>query len=418
MKAAIIFTITLLSLLSCPLFGQDLFEEEGFDLYGYLVNYSQAGLGTRESGLGNTLLLRLKGDWSPGPNLDFHTELSYRGSSGAQNPYVIAEKYHAGSIDQGSYPFRDFTGEFSVDHLYGSVSVGGFDIGFGKLPIAWGTGYVFNPTARTHLPGVLDPVTEETPGTIAVMPSVSFGYDLALLFYLAFQEKTHKTSAAGADGEWQNLPYGIKLVAITGSWDLSVGFIKEVLYTGTDYRRSYYVGLDAAGAAGAVGLYGEAAILLPRNEYDSAFDFSRHGVTDLFDACVGFDYTVPGIDLLLRGEYYHQGSGEKSREGYDIAKVLAGEMAVLGEDYLFFNAERIFIDYLTVSLATLVNLTDGSGVVMPLASYDLYDNFQVSGGLFLFWGEQGSEFYGEHDLGEGTFDLTDPSLFVRCKLSF
>ncbi len=418
MKTALVCTIVILTLCSLPLFGQDIFEEEGFELYGYLVNYSQAGLGIQESGLGNTLLLRLKGDWSPGTNLAFHTELSYRGSTGGQNPYVIAEKYGAGSIDQSSYPFRDFNSEFSVDHLWGRVSAGSFDISFGKLPIAWGTGYVFNPTARTHLPGVLDPVTEETPGTIAIVPSVAFSNDLALLFYLAFQEKTHKTTAAGSDGEWQNLPYGFKLVAIAGPWDLSVGFIKEILYTGTDYRRSYYIGLDAAGAAGAFGLYGEAAIFIPRNDYDSDFDFSRYGFTDLFEACLGFDYLAPGIDLLLRGEYYHQGSGEKSPAGYDIAKVLAGERAVLGEAYLFLSVERIFIDYLTVSLGTLINLTDTSGVVMPLASYDMYDNFQISGGLFVFWGAQGSEFYGEHDLGEGPFDLTDPALFVRCKLGF
>ena len=418
MKVSIVCMVAILSICSFPLFGQDLFEENGFDLYGYLLNYSQAGISEAESGLGNTLLLRLKGDFSPGPNLAFHTELSYRGSTGGQNPYVIADKYGAGSIDQLSYPFRDFNSEFNVDHLWGSAVIGSFDIMFGKLPIAWGTGYVFNPTARTHLPGVLDTVSEETPGTIAVMPSVSFSNDLALLFYLAFQEKTHKTTAAASDGDWQNLPYGLKLLAIAGSWDLSLGFIKEVLYTGSDYSRSYYISMDAAGAAGSVGLYGEGVILLPRNDTDSAFDFSRYEITDLFEVCVGFDYLIPGIELLVRGEYYHQGSGEKSSAAYDFTSVLAGEQLVLGEDYLFLGLERIFIDYLTLSLVSLVNLTDGSGVAMPLAGYDLYDNFQVSAGLFVFWGSPGSEFYGVHDIGEGPFDITDPALFLRCKLSF
>ena len=39
------------------------------------------------------------------------------------------------------------------------------DIQFGRIPIAWGTGYAFNPTAKTHPVSFLDDLSEETPGT-------------------------------------------------------------------------------------------------------------------------------------------------------------------------------------------------------------------------------------------------------------
>ena len=61
---------------------------------------------------------------------------------------------------------------------------------------------------------------------------------------------------------------------------------------------------------------------------------------------------------------------------------------VLAEDYLLFYLERTFLDYFRLSTAGL--------------------------GAMIFFGPEGSEFDGEY----AGFDLTEPAIYLRCKLSF
>lgn len=98
------------------------------------------GFRIEEAEMGNTLYMRLKGDSEPEDGLHFHFEASYTGSTGNQ-------------IES-----------FAVDHLWGAAAIGPLDLQFGKMPIAWGTGYVFNPTARTSSSAFMDTISEETPG--------------------------------------------------------------------------------------------------------------------------------------------------------------------------------------------------------------------------------------------------------------
>ncbi len=64
----------------------------------------------------------------------------------------------------------------------------------------------------------------------------------------------------------------------------------------------------------------------------------------------------------------------------------------------------------------MFNLNDFSGVIFPDISYELYSNFIVSMGGYLFAGGADTEFGGEY--GPESIDLTEPVLYVRMKLSF
>ncbi len=215
--------------------------EEKFSLYGYMVDYFQATTNYRRSqfsepNYGNALLLRLKGDWRPGRNLRFHLEFNYLNSLGNQNPYVLMDKTGLLSFDQGEYPLEDFNQRMYVDHAWGLVNLGRLDLQFGKFPIAWGTGYVFNPTARVSIPPFLDMVTEDTPGAAALMATWTFSEWLSLQTYLAFQDRTQKKYAFAEDGQSRNLPYGFKIKTILGAYDLSFSWFREVIYNDLDYR--------------------------------------------------------------------------------------------------------------------------------------------------------------------------------------
>jgi hypothetical protein len=413
-----------------PAAAQEIFYEETFSLYGYVVNYFNANLyaddwAITDSDYGNVLYGRLKGDWNPGDNLSFHAELAYQGSVGNQNPLVVFNNFELIpdelDLTDPDVTFQeDMIQNIFVDHLWGSVNLGRFDIQFGKMPIAWGTGYFFNPTAKAAAIPFLDTVTEETPGTMGIVPSVSFlGGFLSVQGYVAFQDKNHSASIFGANGRWENLPFGFKIKGIVGSFDLSAGWIKEVLYIDPPedkFLRTHYLGADFAGAIWNFGLYGEAALKM-LDEAEGKLALRDEEFFELLEICVGFDYLIPVLEIDTRVEYYHQGSGTTDKSDYETtySKLFTGEQVVLAEDYLLFYLERNFLDYFNISTAGLINLNDGSLGFVPEVSGEPFGNLEVGLGAMLFFGPPDSEFDGEYS---GSFDATDPAVYIRCKLSF
>ncbi len=458
-------------------------NEETSGLYGYLIDYFQSSLDYSDRKFsrptfGNALLLRLKGDWRPEPNLRFHMEFSYLSNVGNQNPYVLYEKLGVSGFTQSDYPLEDFNQRMFFDHVWGMANFGNFDLQFGKFPVAWGTGYVFNPTARVAFPPFLDMVTEDTPGTLAILPSYALSNRLSLEAYLAFQDKTQKKTAYQEDSDVNNLPYGIKLNTIMGSFDLSLSWIKEVLYNDLDYRpideiltqagmeyiqgivanqmmadllaageidsvlemfrqgalaemtadtpthpyykRSYYTGFDFAGAIWDFGVYGEFAFRMPRDSDDKKFALKNYSLADNLEMCAGFDYQIPGIELDTRMEYYYQGVGAKSKKDYNLLTVLSGEKLVNARNYSFLFLEKTVQDYHKFSLALFNNLDDGSYAFLPGYSYSPYNNFDITVGAFLLGGPRGSEFDGRYTL----YDVKEIDLmenlwpYVRLKISF
>ena len=335
----------------------EIFESEEaavpFSIYGYLVNFSSVNFYTSGSGIenmdmGNTFYMRLKGDFEPEEALHFHFEASYSGSMGNHSFSTLYESY-------------------AIDHLWGSVAIGLFDLQFGKIPIAWGTGYVFNPSSRTASSAYMETVSEETAGTLGVVPSVQLDSGLAIQGYIAFQDKNHVTT--GADGNFNNLPFGIKLQAAAGLFDLSAGFMKEVINDESSYSRYYYLSSDFAGAVRDFGVYGEASLRFPGDGGSLSLDYNGYNFIDSLELAAGFDYTIPEIDVISRLEYYHYGPGVSSKDLYDYDKVLSGELMLQGEDYLFLMLERVFFSYLTLTAGGIINLNAYSTVIYPGINY-------------------------------------------------
>ncbi|MFH2115160.1 MAG: hypothetical protein ABIJ86_11710 [Spirochaetota bacterium] len=396
-----------------------------FSLHGYVINYSEIRLieddeRVNDVDTGNVLYLRLKGDFDPEEALHFHFEASYTGSTGNQNPFALFAGYGLIPSDQAQtdYPYQDFIQDTALDHVWGSFAAGPLDLQFGKMPIAWGTAYVFNPSSRVASGAFMETVSEETPGTLGIAPSIRILPDMALQAYLAFQDKSHSTVAVMEAGSFDNLPFGIKLQASAGKFDLSAGFIKEVL-AGASYSRNYYLSVDFAGAVWNFGIYGEASIRLPGDGTSFSLDFGGYRFPDMLEVATGFDYSIPGIELSSRVEYYHHGSGASSKDLYDMSRTLSGELPVQGKDYAFLHFERVFSNYLTLSAGGLWNLNDLSGVLFPGVAYELYSNLLISAGAYFFVGEADTEFGGGYGIPPlDQIDLTESAVFFRLKLSF
>lgn len=387
------------------------YDTDEVSLYGYILNH----LYLTEEDIGNVLYFRLKGDWNPGLNLFFHMELGNDYRTGNRHPAYLSTLLSGSTKEVDSSTSDQLS--LKVDHLWGRVNLGKMDIQFGKIPIGWGTGYAFNPTAKAHLGSFLDDLAEETPGTLGILSGYALNDNTAFQLYLAFEDKM-RTQRPEA-GEWDRIPFGIKVQKIWGPFDFSLSWIKEVFYRpeAHDYHREYYLGADFVGAVGDFGVYGEAALNVPRNE-DGKFDFSGCQTKDLLEYCVGGDYFFPNADLTLRMEYYHQGRGVTSKADYDLMSGISTGQVLQAEDYLLVSLEKTFLNYYTFTFGSFINCNDGSFILMPKLDYNAADNLEVILGSVVLCGEKGSEFNGTWEVNGGKIEFLRPSLYIQAKLSF
>ncbi len=416
-----------------------------FSAYGYVKSSVRLGSnlfsddGPQSSGALTTL--RLKGDWEPEQLVSAHVELNVETSRGYLNPYGFQE---ATGLDvvaaagdgptpaalQAENPHENFHTELKVDHAWGLFSTGPLDLKIGRMPLAWGTAYAFNPLDRVNSDQDLGGSEgEETPGSTGLMPSLQLGGPLSLTSYLVYEEKTRSAPAGESGEDFDNYPFGLKLQGYHGGTDWSLVFMKEVLYLGdrgssidgpTDtYRRWYYLGGEVFTAWADGGLYTEIACRLPGD--NGSIDFSdEYGPDELIEAVAGVEYTLEG-GTNLRAEYYFHGRGTADSDEYQAAGLLSGELSMLGRDYLFAMVDRTFIDYLDVGLAGLCNLNDGSFALLPEISYALRSNVQLTASGLVPYGRRGSELDGRFELSPGVLpgiDLVEGGMQLEAKISF
>jgi hypothetical protein len=401
------------------------FADERMSVYGYATSLASVDfreLPSEEAELGAIAYVRMKGDFKPQEGLSFHVEAFYDARAGYQNEFIQAAD--AGLAAPGS---PSFVSAIGVDQAYGSLVAGAFSLQAGKVPIGWGSAYVFNPTQRVSRPALLDPVADETPGTLAVLPSWSPSDAFRLSAYAAFQDKSHRETVGAADGAIENLPFGARAQTTVGNFDLSACLIKEVDYVENplagagDYRRALFACLDAAGAIWDFGVYCEAALKLPMGDDGLSWEPDGFEPLDALEVAAGFDYMIPGVDVELRAEYYRVGWGAEDTAGYDPIGLLTGATLLQAKDYLFARLSRSFADYFTLDAGGLANLNDRSAVAMAELSYSAMDNLELKLGGVLPFGPEGSEFEGRYDLtglGIGLIDVMRSSIYASCKLSF
>lgn len=149
------------------------------------------------------LYFRLKGDWDPGANLSFHMELYNDYRTGNQHPDYLSALLGASAGEMDTDASEDLT--LKIDHLWGLANLGKLDIQFGKIPIGWGTGYAFNPTAKTHQVSFLDDISEETPGILGILSGYAINDSIALQAYLAFEDQTRRIRPEA--GQWDRITF-------------------------------------------------------------------------------------------------------------------------------------------------------------------------------------------------------------------
>lgn len=251
-------------------------------------------------------------------------------------------------------PFLVDAGGFKLQHNLDRLALSWrgdhLTIVAGRQVISWGTGRLWNPTDLMSPFAPTDVDREVRRGVDAVRVSIGLGATSQLdVIYLP-----------------QRLPrdMGGVLRARTNldGWDFS--------FTAAKYVSDVVLGADFSGDIGQLGVRGEASWTLPLVGLDGSRPVAVQG--DFGRGVLGVDWK-PVEKLMLTFEYAFNGFGAERPE--DVLKVLKSDRVVRGE---IFGASRhaaglvaawSATELLTVSATGLLNLVDGSGLVVPSLEY-------------------------------------------------
>lgn len=359
------------------------------------------------AGLLSTTRLALRA--RPSDRLSFYAEASLGFAFGALSEtaaLIEAGLIASEALPPGDDPRRDF----SLDQAYAAVLLGPVDLRAGIVPVAWGSAYVFNPTARLGAPASPMDESEVEEGYPAIELTLSLPRGCSLTGYAAFRDRDGELWPDEREGEIGALPAGLKLQYRGEGFDLAAMVLRETLSFGDSGGTTIWAGLDLSGSLGGIDLYLESAYRVT----GGAGEDRAEGL----ELSAGLVFPLGFGGLVLRAEYAYLGTGEGEPDEYDWAGILAGTRAVLGRNYFFALLERQSLDW-AIRGGLLANGDDGSAAFAGEFAWTALTNLEL--GLFcrFFVGEDGSEFDGRFQPGPGfDLDLARPLLGATLVLSF
>jgi len=232
----------------------------------------------------------------------------------------------------------------------------------GKQRIAWGTGYVWNPTdvVNNFIPSFTIS-EEERQGVNGIRLEVPWGWATKFeAFYLT-------------DAVFLKAKKGLKARTNLFEYDLSASYID----LGEDLGHLY--GLDYAGEFVGLGVRGEFAFITPV----AGTDYSQYSL--------GANYTLDngwGLD----GEFFFNGLGAKNKNNYDWTALFAGDIKQLAREYVYFGLNKMLDELSTVSFSYIQNMVDFSYILYPSYTYNILQNWDLTFAALLENGNSGSEY--------------------------
>lgn len=248
-----------------------------------------------------------------------------------------------------------------IDRLYCRSE---FDFGeatIGRQRIAWGTGRIWNPT---DLFNPLNPTTFakiEKDGVDAIAAKFFFGGFTDLMVVWNPQK----------DGATN---WGARIRTNVNEYDVSV--------IGGYFDQRVVLGGDFAGNLFDAGLRGEAIVSANANQFRSNFAKWNLGVD--------YQFTPEFYSLA---EYHFNGEGARTKETYELLRLINGEILNLGRRYAALSASYLIHPLVNVSVTGIANTDDGSKFLSATTTYSAADEISLSLGGQIFLGETLTEYW-------------------------
>ncbi len=261
---------------------------------------------------------------------------------------------------EGNYAeARSYYGRHRLYRASITLSAGGTDVRLGRQRITWGTGRFWSPLDSLNPFSPIALEREERAGVDAVLAEHKLG---PLSRVSAVYAPRHDRGESSAAVNWHSNVRGVDYSLVAGR-----------------FRREEVIGADLATQIGGAGVRAEVT----HNRREAASSYRR--------AVFALDYAFPGT-LTLSGELYYNSAGASDRSAYDFASLFTGRIQNVGRRY--------FGGYLAYELTPLVkwtnylvlNLADRSRFFAPALAFSLQTNLDLTVGVQLFGGSQGSEY--------------------------
>jgi hypothetical protein len=278
-------------------------------------------------------------------------------------PSEASAPFRIGQLDWRFASSSNFEWRGEIDraalHLHGTRS----DLTIGRQAIGWGRGVLFGAVDLFAPFTPLEADREWRRGVDAVRADVKIGDRLSLDTVGAFADALgHSIVATRVRGY-----AGTADVELLGGYRAGDGF----------------AGATASAAIGDAEVHGELALFLtPATPGSIAFARAR----SIAKVVVGGSYRLPaGNGLLLFAEYHYSGFGAASADGVVAAlqdpkfqeRYLRGDTQMLTRHAVAVLASYEVSPELTVSSQWLQSPVDGSGVLVPSATWTLSDRWSV-----------------------------------------
>ena len=314
---------------------------------------------------------------------------------------AFAER-QSGKADKTTVTFRQAFVEYKTDD--------GFLLRVGKQKTAWGSGFVWNPTARLEPPkSPANPGTEQ-PGIDAVRMDIS-PTDWASLTFVAGRARTNLTDLPGplapeTDPEWTGALRARLLVRDT---DIALTYL-----AGTG--RDGLIGVDLGRTWGPVALHAETAAyrgseIDRARGGDSFVRVAAGALLSLGDSTFSLEYFFNGEGMS--SERFREYTGRLGRNlttasdprlpaelrsaaflawSVDAAIPFASNLGLRRHYASFAFTRREIATDLSASLRFLTGLSDQGVIVTPGLAYAPSRNVQLSLDIVLLFGPEAAEY--------------------------
>jgi hypothetical protein len=240
-----------------------------------------------------------------------------------------------------------------------TADLGPVEATLGRQRVAWGTGFVWNPTDLLNPTSPTAIERAEREGVDAAYAALSLG-------------PLSRAEVALAPGRRGQRAAAGRLSANVREFDLAV--------MGGHVRGAWVVGGDFAGYVRDSGLRGEAAYTRPE------------GRGGFVRAAVNADHRFPG-DLYAFAELYHNGAGTRDRARYAEVLTRPEDLVFgLGREYAAASVTYLLSPLVNVGVYALANLNDASGLLGPTLTWSARESVEVSASAYGFLGAGDTEF--------------------------
>jgi hypothetical protein len=365
--------------------------------------YQTVGLSPNYDGYGE-LRLNNKTFFSDTVYMEVNYEAFAGGGGTREDGEKLKARYPALFPDGLSGPIRDdhrflnltdslHEGQRSViyhrlDRAFLSFSPAWGEIRIGRQAVTWGHGFTFNPMDLFNPFAPTDLERDYKTGDDLILVHFPVKEVDVDLIYAAHRDPD--TDQAGMDQS----SLGVKLHTNLGGLDTDVMVARH-------YK-------DMVAGIGTAGNLKEAAFRLDIT--GTRLDQNSRGRSFYISGVANIDYSWVWFNRNWYGyvELYYNGLSDNdySQELLDPAvsnRLDRGELFALGRWYASANVNLEIHPLVNAYLTPIVNLHDGSGMLLPRVVYDFSDNIRITMAALLNWGTAETE-YGGYAIAET--DLT------------